>query len=172
MAEMYAVSGETLTGIADAIRSKTGSDDFMTVASMASAIEGISGGGISIPSDFGLSKMWMGTLTVDIPTTTPRIAHGLGEVPKVFFLWLDEEWEYNAAPGDKNYLFAMFYLNPSQTEGKDNMTVGKLINGGGFPQLKFGNTYDGKIYAYADRIALNVSSTSIFSGKYNMIAMA
>lgn len=41
--EMYAVSGETLTGIANAIRSKTGSGDFMTVASMASAIEGITG---------------------------------------------------------------------------------------------------------------------------------
>ena len=41
MAEMYAVTGETLTGIADAIRSKTGSDEMMTVAAMASAIEGI-----------------------------------------------------------------------------------------------------------------------------------
>lgn len=48
MADMYAVSGETLTGIANAIRGKTGSDDFMTVASMASAIEGI-GGGESAP---------------------------------------------------------------------------------------------------------------------------
>lgn len=46
MAEMYAVSGETLKGIADAIRTKTGSDEPMTVASMASAIEGISGGGL------------------------------------------------------------------------------------------------------------------------------
>lgn len=44
MADMYAVSGETLSGIADAIRSKTGSDEQMTVAAMASAIEGISGG--------------------------------------------------------------------------------------------------------------------------------
>lgn len=43
--DMYAVSGETLTGIANAIRGKTGSDDMMTVAAMASAIEGISGGG-------------------------------------------------------------------------------------------------------------------------------
>lgn len=42
---MYAVPSETLTGIADAIRSKTGSDDFMTVSAMASAIESISGGG-------------------------------------------------------------------------------------------------------------------------------
>lgn len=46
MAEMYAVPGEALTGIADAIRSKTGSDEMMTVASMAIAIEGISSGGV------------------------------------------------------------------------------------------------------------------------------
>lgn len=45
--EMYAVSGETLTGIANAIRSKTRSDDFMTVASMAVAIEGISSHGFA-----------------------------------------------------------------------------------------------------------------------------
>lgn len=44
--EIYAVPGETMTAIANAIRSKTGSDDFMTAASMASAIEGISGGGV------------------------------------------------------------------------------------------------------------------------------
>lgn len=45
MADLYAVPGETLTGIANAIRSKTGSDEQMTVAAMASAIWGISGGG-------------------------------------------------------------------------------------------------------------------------------
>lgn len=38
MDELYAVSGETLTGIADAIRSKTGSDERMTVAAMPAAI--------------------------------------------------------------------------------------------------------------------------------------
>lgn len=48
MAAIYAVSGETLTGIADAIRSKTGSDEQMTVAAMASAIEGISASGLAI----------------------------------------------------------------------------------------------------------------------------
>ena len=48
--EMYAVSGDTLAGIANAIRSKTGSDDFMTVASMAAAIEGISSSGSSVVS--------------------------------------------------------------------------------------------------------------------------
>ena len=51
MAEMYAVTGETLTGIADAIRSKTGSDEMMTVAAMASAIEGISD---DFPSDLNI----------------------------------------------------------------------------------------------------------------------
>ena len=45
--EMYAISGETLSGIANAIRSKTRSDDFMTVASMAVAIEGISSNGFA-----------------------------------------------------------------------------------------------------------------------------
>ena len=49
--EMYAVSGETLTDIVNAIRSKTGSDDFMTVAAMASAIEGISD---DFPSDLNI----------------------------------------------------------------------------------------------------------------------
>lgn len=38
MTELYAVSGETLAGIADAIRSKTGSDERMTVAAMPAAI--------------------------------------------------------------------------------------------------------------------------------------
>ena len=47
--EMYAVSGETLTGIANAIRNKTRSDEFMTVNSMAALIENIEGvGGESI----------------------------------------------------------------------------------------------------------------------------
>lgn len=51
--EMYAVSGETLTGIANAIRSKTRSDDFMTVSSMAVSIEGISSYGFA-----EVSKEW------------------------------------------------------------------------------------------------------------------
>ena len=44
MAEMYAVPSETLTSIADAIRSKTGSNEMITVAAMTNAIEGISSG--------------------------------------------------------------------------------------------------------------------------------
>ena len=48
MAEMYAVPSETLTSIADAIRSKTGSNEMITVAAMANAIEGISSGRVVI----------------------------------------------------------------------------------------------------------------------------
>ena len=51
--EMYAVSGKTLTDIANAIRSKTGSDDFMTVDNMATQISNIKndGGSSSDPID-------------------------------------------------------------------------------------------------------------------------
>lgn len=48
MAEMYAVPSETLTSIADAIRSKTGSNEMITVAAMTNAIEGISSGRVVI----------------------------------------------------------------------------------------------------------------------------
>lgn len=41
----YLIKGETLTGIADAIRSKTGSSAPVAVSSMASQIAGITGGG-------------------------------------------------------------------------------------------------------------------------------
>lgn len=57
MAEMYAVPGETLTGIANAIRAKIGSDDYMPVSSMASAIEGITGGGGVIEFQFVRADM-------------------------------------------------------------------------------------------------------------------
>ena len=70
MADLYAVSGETLTGIADAIRSKTGSDEFLPVASFASAIEGISSGvytGSIIATQTG---------QIDIPVPfVPRLAY-------------------------------------------------------------------------------------------------
>ena len=47
---MYAVPGEILGGIADAIRSKTGSDEQMTVSAMAEKIGGIGG---DVPFEYG-----------------------------------------------------------------------------------------------------------------------
>lgn len=44
MAEIYAVMGESLTAVADAIREKTGSTDTYTPGEMAEAILDITGG--------------------------------------------------------------------------------------------------------------------------------
>lgn len=85
MAEMYAVSGETLTGIADAIRSKTGSDEMMTVAAMASAIEGISGGGGLPPV---VDKIAAGLISSDDVTGGAiNIPHNFGALPDVVGVW-------------------------------------------------------------------------------------
>lgn len=45
MAEMYRISGERLTAIADAIREKTGKTDSLTLQQMATEISGIQTGG-------------------------------------------------------------------------------------------------------------------------------
>lgn len=72
MTDMYAVPDETLTGIANAIRSKTGSDEQMPVSAMAAAIEGISGGGFI-----------RGTIEYTERTNYIRIpSHGLKESDK------------------------------------------------------------------------------------------
>jgi hypothetical protein len=47
MSELYSIKEETLTSIANAIRSKNGSSDTYTPSEMADAIAAISGGGIS-----------------------------------------------------------------------------------------------------------------------------
>lgn len=47
MAEIYAVTGDSLRGIADAIRSKTGSEDFLPYDAFEDSIYGISGGILS-----------------------------------------------------------------------------------------------------------------------------
>lgn len=92
MADMYAVSGETLTGIADAIRSKTGSDEQMTVASMASAIEGISGGGVKLPPF--IHEIKGGTFSVDdmsdVEITSDgmlKLKYNMTNYPKFIAIW-------------------------------------------------------------------------------------
>ena len=47
----YRIKGETLTGIADAIRSKTGGTEPIPVPEMAAQIEGITGGGVGSSDD-------------------------------------------------------------------------------------------------------------------------
>lgn len=89
MDDMYAVSGETLTGIANAIRSKTGSDEQMPVAAMASSIEGIS------PLPSFITKLDGGSFTLDhmdrveliTGTRKLRLHHNFGVVPKMVAMW-------------------------------------------------------------------------------------
>ena len=167
--KLIAVPESMLTGIGDAIRAKRDIVTPIPIADMAMQI-GLIGGGI--PSNFGLSKMWMGTITVDTPIILPTIVHGLEEVPKLFMMWLDSVWDASIAPGEQNYVFSLFVFNPSQDAQNEIMTAGKLINNSGSTNLKWRNTYDGKIKISTDRIILANNSTSIFRGKYNIIAMA
>lgn len=72
---------QTLTGLADAIRSKTGTTDPMTLAGMITAVQGIETGG-GLPS--GIRKLDYGTFipaTSTVYAYTHKIYHGLGEVP-------------------------------------------------------------------------------------------
>lgn len=88
---MYAVDGEILDGIAHAIQSKTGSDEPMTVASMASAIEGISGG-TNLPTF--IHEIKGGTFSVDDMSDVEITSDGMLEIkynmtnyPKFIAIW-------------------------------------------------------------------------------------
>lgn len=81
----YIIQGETLTSIADAIRSKTGSTDAISVGDMASSIEGIeSGSAVSNTGSFTLDTDFTLGQTTD---TLYSIEHGLKCVPDFFVLW-------------------------------------------------------------------------------------
>ena len=100
--EMYAVSGETLTGIANAIRSKTRSDDFMTVASMAVAIEGISSHGFA-----EVTKEWV----VDEFHSYDKF----------------EDFERVYSLPELNYEYTLY--NYTFENNTDNSRAGKYVNG-------------------------------------------
>ena len=100
--EMYAVSGDTLAGIANAIRSKTRSDDFMTVASMAVAIEGISSNGFA-----EVTKEWV-----------------VDEFHS-YTTFDDFKWVYNLQV--LNYECTLY--NYTFENNTDNARAGKYVNG-------------------------------------------
>lgn len=102
MADMYAVPGETLTGIADAIRSKTGSDEMMTVAAMASAIEGISGGAIQLDNgEFSDAGSYSDPFDY-------KISHKLGKIPKLVAVWTESDEAVTAGTKSVGGFFARF----------------------------------------------------------------
>lgn len=84
----YQIKGETLTGIADAIRSKTGGTDPILVADMAAQIEGITGGGgassdvryVTFMSHDGAVELGKKAVAVGDDCADP-IARGVFETP-------------------------------------------------------------------------------------------
>ncbi len=88
--EMYAVSGETLTGIANAIRGKTGDDDFMTVSAFAEAIEGIPVSGL--PAQ--ISGIKCGVANIESDRQIITVQHDFGVFPTFCgIIALYDDWD-------------------------------------------------------------------------------
>lgn len=66
---------------------------FDTIANHIGLIEG---GGGSLPP--GITKQASGSFTLDVDTNTPNhpITHNLGEIPKMFYIWTDDETSASA----------------------------------------------------------------------------
>lgn len=173
MADMYAVSGETLTGIADAIRSKTGSDEQLTVASMAAAIEGISGG---VP---GFSKVAGGTMRFDETTSfVMDIHHNLGQRAKAFFLFC-EDYSQISYPATPNTLLSITFVDQLNDSPRYRVETAdtRAVNGNANGVSEYGRTsYAGYVGSYPDYIALgkygSVVLTFYPNTNYKWIALA
>lgn len=93
----YLIQGDTLTGIADAIRAKTGSTGTMMASEMAALIDSISSGIDGYEVTFG-------TYIVPSRTTNTQVIDtGLSAEPDYFFLWNDV-----FARGSTDYCFAYY----------------------------------------------------------------
>ena len=77
---------DKLTNIADAIRSKGGTTDQLTLAGMVDAINAIqTGGGDGLKYDIGEF-----VLDADVKARDPSLPHNLGEVPEFILVWTDD----------------------------------------------------------------------------------
>ena len=77
---------DKLTNIADAIRSKGGTTDQLTLAGMVDAINAIqTGGGDGLKYDIGEF-----VLDADAKKIAPSIPHNLGGVPEFILVWTDD----------------------------------------------------------------------------------
>ena len=121
---------DKMTAIANAIRTKTGGTDALTLDGMASAIAGIElgGGGTELPSF--LSEINFGTFKYGTATSAVEVAHGLSGKPEGFAVW---RGDLASNPG-VSYINAAYghshkYFNPS-TGGTFYGTTW-ILNGGG-----------------------------------------
>ena len=77
---------DKLTNIADAIRSKGGTTNRLTLAGMVDAINAIqTGGGDRLKYDIGEF-----VLDADVKALNPSLPHNLGEIPEFILVWTDD----------------------------------------------------------------------------------
>ena len=77
---------DKLTNIADAIRSKGGTTNQLTLAGMVDAINAIqTGGGDGLKYDIGEF-----VLDADVKGRDPSLPHNLGEIPEFILVWTDD----------------------------------------------------------------------------------
>ena len=75
-----------LTSIADAIRSKGGTTNQLTLAGMVDAINAIqTGGGDGLKYDIGEFVLY-----ADVKFHDPSLPHNLGEIPEFILVWTDD----------------------------------------------------------------------------------
>lgn len=158
----YFIQGDTLTGIADAIREKTGNTESLTVGQMVAAIAGIEAGGGAISNS--------GTLSLDEPFELGTdagawysVEHGLGVVPDLFIMW------NTSLVGTTNINIAMYfnvdtgaktacYLLGSTSKAELSNVVSYL-----FDAKKVMTTSDVKIMGNANFSGATIASTVAYS---------
>lgn len=132
----YLIQGETLTGIADAIRGKTGGTDPVAVSDMAALIESIQAGG--------------GASWVTVATELPNDMYQLGDVNMDGSITQDDTIEIaNYLSGEGNLTPIQQVLADLDFDGEITITdiqyVMEIINGTYTPPLKWATAVE-----YAD----------------------
>ena len=123
-----------LSSIADAIRAKTGTGGTLAFPSgFVSAIEGLSVG----------IQATAGTFTVAQHTSNYKLAHGLGEVPSLFFFWTDAQ--YTAFQGNSSYLISAYGFSHVACQYKTRVTP---------------NATEDKLYTFLEQDAITTSNNN------------
>ncbi len=161
-----------LTAIADAIRSKSGSTDALTLDGMAAAIAALTTGG-GVPD--GLTAIDCGTYTPSNPYATySTFNHDLGCVPKGFIIY--DSVGFTSKQTDEPLVFGVQLDVPSYNYGYES---GKAVNtcvycstGGGFGHSTLPSSVT-RMFTATNVTFTNSNGTHIRSGRtYNWIAWA
>ena len=139
----YLIQGETLTGIADAIRGKTGGTDPVAVSDMAALIENIRAGG--------------GASWVTVATELPNDMYQLGDVNMDGSITQDDATEImNFISGESNPTTIQKVISDVNFDGEvsysDATTVMSIINGTYTPPLKWATAVECAAAATGDDV--------------------